>query len=156
VASILASGLGQAATTGDGQPDPTALPALVRRLRGQPPRPAAAANGSASPAAGPRHRGTFPQLQLLEPPTIRPSRIAKKSPDIEELLGSAVDEEWLVRISYVNSKGDDTEFYAEVLDVNRRAVTVRRLPRGTIQQLTPARIQWARIATEAEEEAQLP
>jgi hypothetical protein len=95
-------------------------------------------------------------LKLLQPPTARPTQIANNRQDIEQLLELAMDEEWLVRVGYVNSKGEEVEFYGDVLDVSRRAVTVMRFPRRTTQHLTPWRIQWVRIASEAEEGAHLP
>lgn len=135
--------------------DPTDIPALVGRLRHPSPRPAAPAKRPGPPPAASGHDEPFPQLHLLEPESSRPAQIARDPSEIGDLLDLAMHKEWLVRLGYVNSRGEDTELYGEVLVVNPRSATVRRLPRRDVQKLVRSRIQWVRIATEAEEEAQL-
>jgi hypothetical protein len=136
--------------------DPTDIRALVGRLRHPAPRRVAPAQRPAPSSPAPGRNEPFPQLHLLDPESSRPAQIAKDPSEIGELLDLAMHKEWLVRLAYVNARGEEKELYAEPLAVNPKAATVRRLPRRDAQKLVRARIQWVRIATEAEEEAQLP
>ena len=127
--------------------------AMARRLRSGGSSQAAASGSAASPTAG---SGPPPgQLRLLNDRDGRPSAIARTPDDIATLLELACEEEWLVRLSCSNGRGETRELDAVVLDLDERTITVGRLPRGDLQEVARQRIHWARILTEAEEEARL-
>ena len=140
---------------GDAGPGPIDLAAVVRQLRHPAPRAVDHAPRSGPHKAPPRPTQPFPQLHLLGAEPLRPTHIATDRAAVAGLLDQAWDQDWLVRLSYVNGQGAESEFYAEVTDVSRRTVRVRRLPKGASALLQLSRIRWARAATEAEEEAQL-
>jgi hypothetical protein len=143
------AGGGEAALAADG--DPFDVAALVARLRGAP-RSALAPGGLRSPSGPPATPAPFPQLELLEAELSRPTHIAKQASAVVELLDQALAEDWTVRLSYVDSRGDEKELYAEPLEVNRQSIRVRCFPNGGVRTLRLPMIQWMRVATEAEEE----
>jgi len=136
------------------------LEAFVERLRRAPvdaSRPGPPSSGSRSRSTGrsPSPREPSPP-GLFDLPAVRPTHIAKESRAVAELLASASDNDWPVRMGYVNAQGAESEFNAEILGVGRDRVRVRYLsdrPGGG--ELASYRVQWARILTPAEEEAYL-
>ncbi|MGH9077555.1 MAG: helicase-associated domain-containing protein [Acidimicrobiales bacterium] len=142
---------------GAGPPQgPKDLAGLVVRLRrGRPAAPDSKAGGTTAGRARPRSPLSPPFVPAHEPCLdTRPPHIAKGIVAVVSMLDLACDQGWPVRMSYVNSRGVETEFYAEVISVNRATCRVGYLPAGGGTQLTTGRIQWARIVTAAEEEAQ--
>jgi DNA-binding IscR family transcriptional regulator len=124
---------------------------VVQRLRSAPAPPAPR---SAAPPTRRSPRPPIAHLSVLEdddPP--RPGHIAREPGAIAELLATALDEGWLVRLCYLNSKGHESEDYVEPLALGPHAVNVLRLGRGGSHDLAVRRIRWARIVTETEEEA---
>lgn len=84
--------------------------------------------------------------------TFRPYAIVKGPRAIRALLDQACEEYWVVRLSYVSAKGHSTELTVEPTDVNGRRLYAACFPRGNDRTFTIARIEWARVLTEAEEE----
>lgn len=132
---------------------------LVRRLRAggtDARRPGGVGAGGGrpgpGPAAGPRPEPAT-QLRLVEDLSGRPSRIGRSEAEVLALLEQALEQDWLVRVSCSNGKGQRRELDAEVIGLDRRQVTVQRLPRGDVQEIALARVHWVRVLTEAEEEA---
>jgi hypothetical protein len=109
-----------------------------------------------APAAPSRPKAARPPLpappSLFSEGTPRPLAIAKGREEVGELLELACEEEWLVRISYVNGKGKEAQLNVAVADVSPRNVLVSVLPRFNSRTLNRFRVQWARVLTEAEED----
>lgn len=137
-----------------GSPSPLSeegLADLVTRLRAVPPRrPAAPA-----PPSGKGSRPGHPPVGRLfgdDASAGRPNHIAKDPRSVTALLGEARDEGWAVRMSYGSSPGQAQELFAEVIDVWSGTVRLRFLDRPGGGELAIGRIQWMRVATEAEED----
>jgi hypothetical protein len=131
------------------------LVALVARLRA-PVRPVSDRPVSATAKPAPRGlpsggRHDSPRFGYEES-SERPSHIARDGPEITYLLGLAEEEGWAVRLSYAGSGGPEREFYAEVVDVDRVQAWVNDLESDGAAALVLSRINWVRVATEAEEE----
>jgi hypothetical protein len=129
------------------------LEVLVARLRQAP------LTSSERPAQGRQRRepaspSPFPHVQLFDPDSSRPSHIATTPTAIAELLDRAASEQWPVRMAYTNAKGDEREFFAEILQADRLGIRVRYLfDRAGGTELVPYRVQWVRVLTAAEERA---
>ncbi len=82
----------------------------------------------------------------------RPNHIARDPAGVESLLRNAYSCDWMVRISYINAEGRESEFNAEILDIKRGKVRLRYIDRHGGGELVIYRIQWARILTADEEE----
>ncbi|MGH9276659.1 MAG: hypothetical protein ACRD12_00900, partial [Acidimicrobiales bacterium] len=114
-------------------------------------------NGAAPPAGRP---APFPapapaQCQPLpsyDDDADRPSSIARTAAAVRDLLEEAYLHEWGVRLSYVNSKGADSQMTVLVGHVSPRKVVVETVPSYRNQTLNLQRVQWARVLTEAEED----
>ena len=89
----------------------------------------------------------------LAPAGGRPERIARGPAAVADLLQRALVEGWPVRIEYTNKKGISTQLNAAVLDVGRREVVVELLAGWESRVLALGRVSWARVLTEAEEDA---
>ncbi len=146
-------------TDGEEETGPDVVAAMVQRLRNAPPPapspPPSPPPRRGTPPPGPRPRPAVVQARLLDdddPP--RPGHIAQDGDAIIALVDEAIDEGWLVRLSYVNGKGEEAESWVEPLALSRRTLRVNRVGRGGGQELVLRRIRWARIATAAEEESQ--
>jgi hypothetical protein len=85
----------------------------------------------------------------------RPSAIVREEGEIVALLALAAEQEWLVRMSYLNSKGQEHQMTAILVTVLPSRVAVEVLPSYGTRTLVPSRIKWARVLTLAEEEALL-
>jgi hypothetical protein len=96
------------------------------------------------------------QYEVDDDESARPAHIATGPEPVADLAHLACCQGWLTRLSYVSSQGAESEFYAEILDVGPLMIKVQRMPTGISQDLRVSRIRWARVATEAEEEAHLP
>lgn len=149
----LAQLLADASSAGAGDPPVgEELRDLVSRLRSAPPRSQAPPSRGGSPGA--RQGGAtlpFPQPELFDG---RPTTIVKDQRAMPDLLMAAYQAGWAVRMSYVNTKGMAGEFFAEILGVGRGKVRLRYLSdRHGGGELAIYRIEWVRVATEAEEEA---
>jgi len=82
----------------------------------------------------------------------RPSDIARASADILHLLQLAMEEDWLVRLSYTSGGGKTCEVTVDVLDVSHGAMLAQVAPRWSEQRYVLERIGWARVLTDVEEE----
>ena len=85
----------------------------------------------------------------------RPTGIVKDRLGIQDLLGVALDQDWVVRVDYTNSKGQDRQQNVAMIELKGSRVQVAVLPRGNYETLAIERIKWARILTEAEEDVLL-
>jgi hypothetical protein len=83
----------------------------------------------------------------------RPRAIVRGPAEIVALLTLAEMEEWLVRLSYVNGKGQERQLTAAIIAVLPSQVEVEVLPSWDTRTLVLTRVQWARALTTAEEEA---
>jgi hypothetical protein len=99
----------------------------------------------------PAHNAS-PAPQLVDAVPGRPWHIAKGVVEISELLQEALESGWAVRMAYVNGRGTEREFFAEILDLNRATVRVRYLDQHGGGGLNVHQVQWARVLTDAEEE----
>ncbi|HET6795130.1 MAG TPA: hypothetical protein VFH45_11835, partial [Acidimicrobiales bacterium] len=99
---------------------------------------------AAGPAPGPDARSAYAP---------RPGHIARTPQEVSELLAEAEEESWPVRLSYVNGKGRESQYVGQPIGVNRRFLILSCFPRGGAKELVVNRIEWARVLTEAEEEA---
>ena len=101
--------------------------------------------------------GADPELlaELLSalPECSRPTAIAKGGGDVLDMLEHAAAHEWFVRVAYMNVKGTTSEANVAVLDVEGDDVALCILPEVAPQVVALTRIEWARVLTEAEEEA---
>jgi len=138
-------------------PAPAAdVEAVIAQLRA----PAAKAGPRPAKEAAPRRQaaprptqppGTAPP-SLFPDEAFRPTAIVRERNAIGKLLEWASDEEWLVRISYVNGRGFESQLNVAVADVTPRQVLVTVLPGFNSRTLNRSRVQWARALTEAEED----
>lgn len=92
-----------------------------------------------------------PSSSLLSEVAARPVVIARRRDEIGELLDLACEEEWLVRLSYVNGKGKEAQLNVAVAAVSPGNVMVFVLPGFNSRTLNRSRVRWARALTEAEE-----
>nr|MDQ6947625.1 hypothetical protein [Actinomycetota bacterium] len=92
------------------------------------------------------------QLELLKNGT-RPGEIAKSPLTILELLDRAVEHEWLLRLQYTNQRGQSQQYNVAIFGLYGKQVMVGILPALQSRTLTINRISWARVLTEAEEDA---
>ena len=83
----------------------------------------------------------------------RPRHIARGREAVRDLLVRSVEEEWMVRLSYLNGKGKSSAHVVVVLDMDQERARVAGPPHYDERLLWLARIEWARVLTEAEEEA---
>ncbi|MHB1446133.1 MAG: helicase-associated domain-containing protein [Acidimicrobiales bacterium] len=84
----------------------------------------------------------------------RPTHIAKSRPEVLELLEDASEEDWMVRLSYVNSRGRESQVVGSPMVVGPRRVILAVWPNFASKELVTSRIAWVRVLTEAEEENQ--
>lgn len=82
----------------------------------------------------------------------RPSDIFRGRAEIANLLELALQEEWLVRLSYVSTAAKPSEVTVLVLDVSVTALLGQVAPRWTDQKYVLDRISWVRVLTMAEED----
>ncbi|HTT89392.1 MAG TPA: hypothetical protein VMF65_07525, partial [Acidimicrobiales bacterium] len=86
----------------------------------------------------------------------RPSHIAKGHDEVADMLRAAAEQSWAVRMSYVNGEGRKSEFFAEVVGFVPGRARVRYVgDRAGGGELATHRVEWARVLTEAEEDALL-
>lgn len=142
--------LGSARGHTDGLPVPEDPDELVHRLLAAP-RPAAPKPTAPKPAAG-RPAGTAPPSPF-EDLVVRPNGIGRDVDEVAALAEQAFDQDWIVRLSHADGRGDERELDALVVGLDERSLTVRSLPGGDLLELARSRIRWVRILTEAEEEA---
>ncbi len=83
----------------------------------------------------------------------RPEMIARDPVLVADLLQLAMVEGWPVRLAYTSKKGHSTQLNVAVLDVGRREAVVELLAGWESRVLALSRVSWARVLTEAEEEA---
>jgi hypothetical protein len=140
---------------------PPDLTTLVRRLR----KPAPSPPKSQKPAPSPRSisraaplapitplRPGLPSFDGLPDAPERPTEIAATWGTITELLSLARDEDYLVRLEYVDSRGRTSQVNAAVLEFAGAGVVLAVMPKFKPLAMTVGRIRWARMLTEAEEE----
>ena len=157
---------GPAATapaTGDDR-SPAAIAArLVRATRQAAPKRAGPPPPPASPSPAPAHDterflslapalGRAGSLFDVGTPGVRPTMIARGPVAVAELLERALVDDWPVRLAYTSKKGRSTQLTGAVLDVGDRDV-VFELITWESRVLALSRIDWARVLTEAEEDA---
>lgn len=82
----------------------------------------------------------------------RPTDILRERTEIADVLEWALEEEWLVRLSYVSTAGKTSEVTIVVLSVSASAVLGQVAPRWTDQKYVLDRISWVRVLTPAEED----
>jgi hypothetical protein len=82
----------------------------------------------------------------------RPSDIFRGRAEIANLLELALQEEWLVRLSYVSTADKPSEVTVLILDVSATALLGQVAPRWTDQKYVLDRISWVRVLTMAEED----
>lgn len=140
--------IGWAATHIGGMPAPEpADPAsVVARLR--------AAAEAPEPARRPAERPRFtPELFSLGDDVRRPTGIASTIAPIAGLLDLACEEEWLVRLAYRGRGGREMQETAFVLAVEDGMVFIECTPKWRDDLVPLAAVRWARVLTEAEEDA---
>lgn len=132
------------------------LPGIVKALRNGP--------RTASPKAVPRTAPRIAPAPLVAPPPapsppslfedgpVRPAGIAHERDAIAELLEQAWVEDWAVRVSYTNAKGAEHQINIAILDRSGAQVIVEVPPSYHRRTLNLARVRWARVLTEAEED----
>lgn len=142
--------------------DPGTLVARLRQgpppgtRRAAPPSPAARGRAPAPKPPPPPSPPRPPQLRLLDDDEDeRPDAIAKGQAEVRALLELAIEEEWMVRIGYTNRKGLGTQLNVGPLELDGDQVLVACLPGWNARTLALARVEWARVMTEAEEDALL-
>lgn len=81
----------------------------------------------------------------------RPTEIAKGAVAAADLLELADDQEWMVRLSYMNGQGRQVELSAAVTGVANKFVTVDRLPTWKELRIPLDSLVWVRVLTETEE-----
>ena len=141
----------------------TDLDALVERLRSKPVAGSAkpTSSGKAGPAkTGPTGEGGIAPadvlLSLFDNGPPRPTHIAKGDDEVADMLRAAAEQSWAVRMSYVNGEGRKSEFFAEVVGFVPGRARVRYVgDRAGGGELATYRVEWARVLTEAEEDALL-
>ncbi|MEA2686627.1 MAG: hypothetical protein QOE93_1822, partial [Actinomycetota bacterium] len=89
----------------------------------------------------------------IETAVARPDRIVRYPGAIADLLEEAMDEGWPVRLAYTSKKGRTAQLNVGVLDVSAQEVIVELLSGWESRVLALGRIEWARVLTEAEEDA---
>lgn len=119
-------------------------PARRTQAVGHPPDPP----GPPAPAAA--HEPPSPSL-FDDGPT-RPAHIARRAGEIRDLVEQAWVEDWAVRMSYTNAKGAAQQLNVIVTDALDEQLLVEVLPRLDRRTLNLARVHWARVLTEAEED----
>jgi hypothetical protein len=83
---------------------------------------------------------------------VRPTHIARGPAAVRALLDEACEEFWIVRLSYVNSKGQSDEVTVEPTDIDEDRLYAECLPRGNERVFLVDLVEWARVLTEAEED----
>jgi hypothetical protein len=83
----------------------------------------------------------------------RPDSIVRDPLGVVELLHEAMVEDWPVRLAYTNKEGRMTQLNVGVIDVDDRDAVVDLLSDWQSRVLAVRRIAWARVLTDAEEEA---
>jgi len=78
--------------------------------------------------------------------------IARSRAEVDSLLADAIDLDWMLRISYVNGRGMESQINVAPLLATRQKLHVSVLPSYARRTVNRTRIQWARVLTEAEEE----
>jgi hypothetical protein len=114
---------------------------MARRLRAGP--------VASKPSAPP------PRLFAPDDECQRPSTIVRGRDRVEALLDHAADHDWAVRLSYTNTKGATREASVEVLEIGADHAHCTVWPNGNSFSVHLGRVHWARVLTEAEEEALL-
>lgn len=84
---------------------------------------------------------------------VRPTEIVRGPGEITALLEVAAEEDWMVRLSYTSAAGKTSEGTATVVAVLGAVALVQVAPKWTDRKYIVDRIAWARVLTEAEEEA---
>jgi hypothetical protein len=87
------------------------------------------------------------------PAGLRPVGIARGPIAVADLLDQAMVDDWPVRLAYTNKKGQTSQLTVSVIDVGFNEVAVELLSGWESRVLPLRRIAWARVLTEAEEEA---
>lgn len=82
----------------------------------------------------------------------RPTDILRERAEIVDVLELALQEEWLVRLSYVSTGGQPSEVSVVVLDVSATTLRGQVAPRWTDQKYVLDRVSWVRVLTPAEED----
>ncbi|HXW80713.1 MAG TPA: hypothetical protein VEJ84_14520, partial [Acidimicrobiales bacterium] len=109
-------------------------------------------NRTATRPGRPDEERPAPVLPLFPDGQLRPVQIAKEVREIAKVLETCLYENWPLRLSYVNSQGTQSEFFAQVLSIVGERVRIRFLgDRSGGGELATWRVQWARVLTEAEE-----
>jgi hypothetical protein len=83
----------------------------------------------------------------------RPDRIARGQVPIEALLRRALVDDWYVRLAYTNRAGRSTQLTGAVLDIDDEDLVLELVSGWDSRVLSLSRIEWARVLTEAEEDA---
>lgn len=133
---------------------PEDLAAAVAALRAAAaPSPAPAPIPPPRPAPAPARRPAPPPGEsLFDAVPARPVAIARSRAEVDSLVEDAVDLDWMLRISYVDSRGMESQIKVAPLLATRAKLHVSVLPTYARRTLNRNRIQWARVLTEAEEE----
>jgi hypothetical protein len=135
---------------GDGVDPERRAAEVVAALRAAPARPPA--QGPPPPTVPGTGR---PPLALVDDEPYRPSGIVRGRSAVTALLREAVDEEWAVRLSYAGTIGGKRGGQLNVgpLQVKDGLAFVEVLPEFVPRTLHIGAIEWARVLTQAEEEA---
>lgn len=142
-----ADGAGRASQPCSPDADADSLLAALRRAA--PPRPPVAKR-----AAAPVERlRAVPSPSLFEDEPARPSAIVRDPANVIDLFNEAFVEDEALRVSYTNGKGVTSQVNVIVVDVDDDEVVVHAFPRMDRRVLRLDRVHWARVLTEAEEEA---
>ena len=134
---------------------PHDLKALVDRLRAPGP---SGGSGSRPSTAGAGRNGLpdtadLFHLEMRDGDQERPQAIARSRTAILDLLDEAFEQDWVVRLEYLDQRGQIQLFNATVFRMDGAHVVVGTLPGCGTRILTVTRISWVRVLTEAEEEA---
>ena len=130
---------------------PGGIEALVEGLRRTSPFSPPAPSKAATPK--PRLHAVPPPSELFDDAEVRPSAIVRDRASVMGLFDEAFVEDWVVRVSYTNGKGATSQLNVIVVDVDDDDVVVQAFPRLDRRVLRIDRVEWARMLTEAEEEA---
>lgn len=134
------------ARAGKGADELAAIVGAMRAAGPAAPPPRARSTASARPPALPAADSLF------DGPPPRPATIARSGPEIDDVIDGAIDHGWLLRISYVNAKGHESQTNVVILAATRTKLHVSVLPNCASRTLSRARVQWARVLTEIEED----
>lgn len=127
-------------------PEPPDPASVVAHLR-------AVADGTHRPAPPSGRAGWAPELFVLGDDVRRPTEIARQAATITALLDLACEQEWPVRLAYAGRTGRESQETAYVLAVEDGMAYIEITPTWRDAIVPVPGVRWARVLTEAEEEA---